>query len=72
MVWCPSGILALKAVFYAVCVGLFIYQMSFIWVQFMNEETLIGMENVINSELRLPLTTVCARYVVQLLSSILL
>jgi hypothetical protein len=71
MAGCTGGIAALKAVFYVVCVGLFIYQMSFIWVQFINEETSIAMENVINSGLRLPDTTVCARYGIQLSTSIL-
>jgi hypothetical protein len=62
MAWCTGGIAALKAVFYVVCAGLFIYQMSFIWVQFTNEETSIAKENIQNSDLRLPATTVCARY----------
>jgi hypothetical protein len=65
MAGCTGGIVALKAVFLVVCVRLFIYQMSFIWVQFRNEETSIAMENVPNAELRLPATTVCARYKIQ-------
>jgi hypothetical protein len=60
---CSGGTtVALKVLFVTICIGLFIYQMSFIWVQFRDKETSIAMQNVPHADVRLPAATVCARY----------
>jgi hypothetical protein len=61
MVGGKGGCVALKILILAICVTLFTYQMSFIWEQYINEETSIAMQNLPNVGLRLPAATVCAR-----------
>lgn len=52
--------LPLKVVIALLCVAVFAYQMSFIFMQFYNRETNTGIEYQFNKALRLPAVSICS------------
>ncbi len=59
MAACVDSRNAVKFLFVALCVATFAYQMSFIFVQWRNEETAVSTEYISTGGLTLPAITIC-------------